>query len=55
MSGRTMSVYFFRSEPGAAELCRLVSESESEWLYYAVDSLCKGQANLLIRSCIEAM
>src|SRR6266436_6443633 len=27
----------------------LVSESESEWLYYIVDTLCKGQANLLIR------
>src|SRR5467141_1186933 len=33
----------------------LVSESESEWLYYIVDTLCKGQANLLIRSCTEAM
>jgi O-antigen/teichoic acid export membrane protein len=33
----------------------LVSESESEWLYYIVDTLRKGQANLLIRSCTEAM
>jgi hypothetical protein len=33
----------------------LVSESESEWLYSIVDTLRKGQANLLIRSCTEAM
>ena len=33
----------------------LVSESESEWLYYGVDTLRNGQANLLIRSCTEAM
>ncbi len=33
----------------------LVSESESEWLYSIVDTLCKGQANLLMRSCTEAM
>ncbi len=33
----------------------LVSESESEWLYYIVDTLRKGQANLLMRSCTEAM
>ena len=33
----------------------LVSESESEWLYCIVDTLCKGQANLLTRSCTEAM
>jgi len=32
-----------------------VSESESEWLYYIVDTLRNGQANLLIRSCTEAM
>jgi len=33
----------------------LVSESESEWLYSIVDTLRKGQANLLMRSCTEAM
>jgi len=33
----------------------LVSESESEWLYYVIDTLCKGQANLLVRSCSEVM
>ena len=33
----------------------LVSESESEWLYYIIDTLRKGQANLLMRSCTEAM
>ena len=33
----------------------LVSESESEWLYYIVDTLRRGQANLLMRSCTEAM
>jgi hypothetical protein len=32
-----------------------VSESESEWLYYIIDTLRKGQANLLMRSCTEAM
>jgi len=31
------------------------SESESEWLYSIVDTLRKGQANLLMRSCTEAM
>jgi hypothetical protein len=38
-----------------AQLRSLVSESESEWLYSIVDTLRKGQANLLIRSCTEAM
>src|SRR6266446_5296261 len=38
-----------------AELAVLVSESESEWLYSIVDTLRKGQANLLMRSCTEAM
>jgi hypothetical protein len=33
----------------------LVSESESEWLYYIEDILRKRQANLLMRSCTEAM
>jgi hypothetical protein len=33
----------------------LVSESESEWLYFIVDTLRKGKANLLMRSCTEAM
>jgi hypothetical protein len=33
----------------------LVSESESEWLYYIIDTLRKGQANLLMRCCTEAM
>jgi len=32
-----------------------VSESESEWLYYKGDTLRKGQVNLLMRSCTEAM
>ncbi len=39
----------------AAKFERLVSESESEWLYSIVDTLRKGQANLLMRSCTEAM
>ncbi len=30
-------------------------KSKSEWLYCIVDTLCKGQANLLTRSCTEAM
>jgi hypothetical protein len=29
--------------------------SESEWLYFVVEALRKGQANLLMRSCTEAM
>ena len=33
----------------------LVSESESEWLYYIIETLRKGQASLLMRSCTEAM
>jgi hypothetical protein len=33
----------------------LVSESESEWLYYIRETLRKGQASLLMRSCTEAM
>jgi hypothetical protein len=33
----------------------LVSESESEWLYYIIDTLREGRANLLMRSCTEAM
>ena len=43
--------------PGNAgfPLDNLVSESESEWLYSIVDTLRKGQANLLMRSCTEAM
>jgi UDP-glucose 4-epimerase len=36
-------------------LFNLVSEFVSEWLYYGVDTLRKGQANLLMRSCTEAM
>jgi hypothetical protein len=35
--------------------CLLVSESESEELYCIVETLCKGHANLLMRSCTEAM
>ena len=40
---------------GSEVECALVSESESEWLYYIVNTLRKGQANLLMRSCTEAM
>ena len=44
-----------RGDRASAGLAHLVSGSESEWLYYIIDSLCKGQANLLVRSCSEAM
>jgi len=33
----------------------LVPESESEWLYFIVNTLRKRQASLLMRSCTEAM
>src|SRR6266436_1415346 len=38
---------------GGSGALTLVSESESEWLYSIVDTLRKGQANLLMRSCTE--
>jgi len=36
-------------------MATLVSESESEQLCYMIDMLCGADANLLMRSCTEAM
>ena len=38
-----------------AAMATLVSESESEQLCYMIDMLCGADANLLMRSCTEAM
>ncbi len=52
---KTKVVHETVASNGDAGMTTLVSESESEWLYYIVDTLRKGQANLLMRSCTEAM
>ena len=46
---------FYLMAAAALILTLLVSESESEWLYYVVHTLRKGQANLLMSSCTDAM